>query len=176
MTALEPAPFNVMFAVHVRAATQADLPKLEWYGRYTHLRRLFQRTFREQQADRRLMLVAECNNFPIGQLFIQFVRPGMYNGKGWGYLYALRVMDMFQGHGIGSRLIQAAEAVVIERGLEWTTIAVAKDNHAARRLYERLGYTVFSEDAGRWSYPDHEGHIWHMHEPCWLLQKWIGLR
>jgi ribosomal protein S18 acetylase RimI-like enzyme len=95
---------------------------------------------------------------------------------GHGYLYAFRVMEMFRGHGIGTWLLQEAENIIVDRGLEWSTIAVAKENHSARRLYERLGYQKFAEDSGRWSYLDHKGIVRHVHEPCWLLEKHLQSR
>ncbi len=171
MTILEHPTLMVALPITVRIATQTDLPKLEWYGQYAHHRNLFRRAFHEQQLGKRLMLVADSNHFPIGQVFIQFVKPRPDNNKRWGYLYSLRVMEMFQGHGIGSCLIQEAEHAIIERGLGWATIAVAKENQAARRLYERLGYEVFGEDSGKWHYTDHHGQVRQVQEPCWLMQK-----
>lgn len=83
---------------------------------------------------------------------------------------------MFRGYGIGTRLLEEAESVILERNFPKAVIAVAKVNHSARRLYERLGYRVFAEDAGRWSYLDHEGRTRQVNEPCLLLQKQITLR
>ena len=69
-----------------------------------------------------------------------------------------------------------AESHVLARGYNYVTIAAAKTNHAARLLYERLGYEVFTDDRGEWSYTDHLGKVRHVKEPCWLLQKTITLR
>jgi ribosomal protein S18 acetylase RimI-like enzyme len=151
---------------------------MEWYGQYIHQRNLFRRAYREQQLGRRLILVADSNNFPIGHLFIQFISTAsdIADGDSRAYLYSLRVMEMFRGYGIGTRLIQEAEAIIQDRGFQWCTIGVAKDNFQAQRLYERLGYRVFAEDPGRWSYIDHEGRTRHVNEPCWLLQKQIIMR
>jgi ribosomal protein S18 acetylase RimI-like enzyme len=174
MTVLEQSMMMLSMTVKLRPAVQEDVPKLEWYGQYTHYRNLFRRAYRDQMQGKRLMLIADVENFPIGHVFIQFVHTD--NDGGWGYLYSLRVMDMFQGHGIGTRLIREAEARIEEHDLEWSTIAVAKDNPAARRLYERLGYDIFGEDSGQWSYIDHEGRTRQVSEPCFLLQKQLILR
>jgi ribosomal protein S18 acetylase RimI-like enzyme len=178
MTALERASITVSIAVTLRIATQSDIPKLEWYGQYTHHRNLFWRAYREQQLGRRLILVADSNNFPIGHIFIQFIGQdyGIADGNKRAYLYSLRVMEMFRGYGIGTCLIQEAESHIQDRGFEWITIAVGKSNHQARRLYERLDYHTFAEDPGHWSYIDHEGRTRNIHEPCWLLQKQIHVR
>jgi ribosomal protein S18 acetylase RimI-like enzyme len=174
MTALDRPSIVVSIPVTIRIGTQADLPKLEWYGQYAHHRNLFRRAFQEQQTGRRLMLIADSNSFPIGRVFIHFVRQDHENR--WAYLYSLRVMEMFRGYGIGTCLIQEAESIILDRRFQWSTIAAAKENRAALRLYERLGYEVFAEDAGNWSYTDHNGMTRQVHEPCWLLRKQIHLR
>lgn len=178
MTVLERPALTVELPVVLRLAKAADLDKLEWYGQFTHFRALFHRTFREQQQGRRLMLVADCNDFPIGQLFVQ-LSTGDYSshrGQKRAYFYSLRVMEMFRGNGIGTSLLDRAETIVANAGYRWTTIAAAKDNPAARKLYERHGYHVFNEDPGNWSYRDHEGKTQYVHEPCWILEKRLHLR
>jgi ribosomal protein S18 acetylase RimI-like enzyme len=72
--------------------------------------------------------------------------------------------------------MQEAETISQQRGCSWASISVAKDNHAARKLYERLGYRIFGEDEGRWHYVDHRGNTRQVHEPCWMLQKQIFMR
>jgi len=175
VTALEPVTMSVQLPIVFRFATKTDLPKLEWYGQYAHFRNLFSRAFREQLKGRRLMLLADCNNFPVGHVFISLrsANRAIADGERRAYLYSLRVMEMFRGHGIGTRLILEAEAILRERGITWTTIAVAKDNPHARRLYERLGYSIFAEDTGQWSYIDHKGESRVVNEPCWILEKQI---
>lgn len=164
-----------------RFATQDDLPHLEWYGQFTHFRNLFRLTYEGQQRGERLMLLADLNGYPVGQIFMLFNQQTsiwqlMTSRRGRppeqrGYLYALRVMDHLQGMGIGTRLIIEAERILVERDCAWATISVAKDNPRARQLYERLDYDVYMEDEGRWSYIDHQGRTIHVHEPCWMLEK-----
>jgi len=175
MTSLERrVALTVRIPVKLRVATAQDLPQLEWYGQYRHFRNLFRRTYREQQAGRRLMLLAEANNFPVGYIFIQFKEyPSHYTNR--AYFYSFRVMDMFQRQGIGTLLMQEAEALAVDHGLRRATIAVAKENTDARRLYERLGYSIFDEDDGNWSYVDHRGRICYVSESCWLLEKYLSI-
>jgi len=157
----------------IRLATEADLPKLEWDGRYRHFRDLFHRTFEEQRVGRRLMLVADVDGYPVGQVFVQLTSSDhvFADGRQRGYLYSLRVKEPFQRQGLGTRLIQAAEAALRQRGYSWAVIAAAKENPSARRLYERLGYRVFTEDPGHWQYTDTEGVVHTVVEPCWVLEK-----
>mgnify|MGYP000456889477 CR=1 FL=1 len=173
MTARELSNFTVRVDVQLRLAIRADLPKLEWFGQYTHYRTLFKRAYREQQEGRRLMLVADCNDFPIGHVFIQLQSDenAIADGYSRAYLYSLRVMELFRGRGIGTRLLREAEAHVRSRGFHWTTIAVAKENGGALRLYERLGYQIFRDDPGIWSYRDESNETHWVNEPCWILEK-----
>jgi ribosomal protein S18 acetylase RimI-like enzyme len=124
------------------------------------------------------MLLAVTNDFPVGRVFIQFrsSERKVADGCTRAYLYSLRVMEMFRGKGIGTRLLQEAESLILERGFRRATIAVAKDNFNARRLYERMGYAIFKDDPGKWSFLDHRGLVRHVTEPCWLLQKNLWLR
>lgn len=174
MTTREYPDLRISLPVEIRAAKEFDLPLLEWYGQYSHFRNLFRHAYRDQLSGIRLMLVADCNQFPIGTIFILYMNEDEPNRQ--AYLYSLRVMDMFQRQGIGTRLMMEAEAQVLARGYDCVTISVAKTNPVARRLYERLGYQIFMEDRGEWSYTDDLGKVRHVKEPCWMLQKTISLR
>lgn len=175
MTAVERRAISLQIDVKFRFAEEEDLPKLEWYGQYTHFRRVFQRAYEDQLAGRRLMLLADVNGWPIGQVFIQLesLDDSLAHLGKRGYLYSLRVMDHLQRGGIGTALVREAESILISEGYSSVSIAAAKDNPGARRLYERLGYRVFMEDSGRWSYIDHEGRTRHVSEPCWVLEKYL---
>ncbi len=173
MTAADDPTFSLELRVTLRNARRDDLPRLEWYGQYKHFRNLFRRAYREQQTGRRLILLADLNGFPVGYVFIHFKKEAASRRA---YLYSFRVMEMFRGQGIGTRLIQEAEAIIIARNIERVVIAVAKTNLDAKRLYERLAYRVFAEDDGRWRYTDHRGITHYVHEPCWLLEKFLSPR
>ena len=163
--------FEFKTEIHIRPAIAADLPLLEWYGQYTHFRRVLQRTFEDQQTGKRLMLLADLNNFPIGQIFLLLKVPPNRAHKPSGYLYSLRVLSHMQGMGIGTRLVSAAEEILTTRGFYSAIISATKDNVRARSLYERLGYRVFAEDAGKWNYENHLGETVYVQQPCWMLHK-----
>jgi len=173
MTTAEPTTFNINLPIHIRIARKDDVHLLEWYGQYKHFRNLLRRAYREQMQGKRLMLVADCNDFPIGQIFIQLKSNNrqIANGFNRAYFYSFRVMEIFRGNGIGTRLIESAESTIQQRGYNWATIAVAKENIHAIRLYERLGYQKFGEDPGQWHYTDHRGEVRNVNEPCWILEK-----
>ncbi|MEM9953838.1 MAG: GNAT family N-acetyltransferase [Chloroflexota bacterium] len=164
---------TVELTVQIRQLQQSDLAKLEWYGQFSHYRRLFMRSYQGQVAGNRLMLVADVKDFPVGRLFIQFHSKGsrLSDGQTKAYLYSFHVMEMFRGQHIGTKLIHTAEDILNQRDFQYVTIAVSKENEGALRLYQRQGYTIYSDDAGQWQYRDHRGRVRYVNDPCWLLQK-----
>jgi ribosomal protein S18 acetylase RimI-like enzyme len=174
MTALDdPGSLQLAFTVAVRQAEKDDVKKLEWHGQFRHFRNLIRRAYQEQRKGRRLMLVVDFNGFPIAQIFVQFTANNrrIADGQTRAYLYSFRVMDLFQRQGIGTYLMHQAEHELIQRGFLYATIAVAKDNEGAQRLYSRLGYHVIGDDPGKWHYIDHRGMTQYVNEPCWVLEK-----
>lgn len=161
--------------IRIRQATAADLNALEWDGEYTHYRRLFKRAIEEAQRGRRVLLLAEIEDQVVGQIFLQLMTRATFSTKraSSAYLYAFRVKLPYRNRGVGSRLLHAAEANLGARGFRRAVISVAKSNLAARRLYERAGYAVFTVDPGEWSYFDHEGQLREVHEPAFVMEKWL---
>ena len=154
--------------VVIRTGKEPDLPAMEWEGEYRRYRRLYKMAMEEAKAGRRLILVAEVDGRIIGQIIVQLNRA---DAAGTGYLYAFRVRPEWRNRGIGTRLIQVAEASLVRMGFRRALIAVARDNPGARRLYERMGYVLFAEDAGEWSFIDDRGQLQRVVEPSWLLEK-----
>ena len=173
MDLVQESTVKLNMMLQFRLATEADLPLLEWYGQFTHFRRLYHKTYQDQCDGIRQMLLADLNGFPIGQIFIllNFAARKRAEGGVRGYLYALRVLDHMRCMGIGTYLIEHAEQRLTQHGYQWSTISVAKTNVKARRLYERLGYCIFRDDPGRWHYVNHVGKVVDVNEPCWMLEK-----
>lgn len=170
------AELSITLNVTIRQLIKDDLRKLEWHGEFKHYRRLFWRSYQGQLKNTRLMLVADVNNMPVGRLFIQFSSPRskVSDGNSKAYLYSFNVMNVFRGHGLGTRLIQHAESILIQKDFRIATIAVSKENNGALRLYQRQNYTIYGEDEGRWQYYDHRGRLKRVYDPCWLLEKQLG--
>ncbi len=161
--------------MRIRFASGADLKALEWEGEYAHYRHLFKRAIEEARHGRRILLLAEIKGQVVGQIFVQLTTRAAFSTRGAssGYLYAFRVKIPYRNRGVGGQLLQEAEVNLAARGFRRAVISVAKSNLAARRLYEREGYTVFAEDPGRWSYIDHEGRLREVHEPAFVMEKWL---
>lgn len=159
----------------IREAREPDLPTLEWEGAFTHFREMYRRAFEETRTGRRIMLVAEVDARVVGQIFIQLdspPKPGSHT-RASAYLYSFRVRPEYRQQGIGTQLLQAAEERLLARGYRRTVISVAVVNETARRLYERLGYSVFTRDPGQWSYVDDRGQLQQVDEPAYVLEKYL---
>ncbi|MEW6567480.1 MAG: GNAT family N-acetyltransferase [Chloroflexota bacterium] len=157
----------------IREATPGDLPAMEWEGEYRRYRRLYRQAMAEANAGRYRILLAEADRQVVGQVLVRLgvAPPQLGDPADAGYLHALRVRPAYRNQGLGSRLISEAETLLRRQGYRRVALAVAKDNTAARRLYERLGYNVVADDPGGWSYLDDEGRLRHVREPAHILQK-----
>lgn len=157
----------------IRPATPDDLPAMEWEGEYRRYRRLYQQAMAEVPSGRCCILLADAGGTVVGQVVVRFgaAPPQLGDVSEVGYLHAVRVRAAFRNRGIGSQLIAEAEALLRRRGFRRAALAVARNNPAARRLYQRLGYSVVAEDPGEWSYLDDEGRLRQVHEPAHIMEK-----
>lgn len=73
---------------------------------------------------------------------------------GWAFLwnldsdeptFGLAVADDYQGRGLGASLAREVMDAAAHLGLARVVLTVVKDNHRARRLYERLSFSVYGE-------------------------------
>ncbi len=160
--------------VRIRPLQEGDLPALEWGGEYAHFRRLYAEAFQRMQKKLAIHWVADLPGAGIiGQVFIQLScdRPELADGRDRAYLYSFRIRPAYRGQGLGTLILNTVENDLRRRRFRSITLNVAKDNYAAARLYQRVGYVIVAHEPGIWSYPDDEG-IWHhMEEPAWRMEK-----
>ena len=155
--------FNVSLPVTIRKCAAEDLPEMEWFGLFTHDRETIHDVFRRQQRGESLMLVADINGHPAGQVWIDLatLRP-----RSTGWLWAVRVFPWFERLGIGWLLIRGAEQALRRRGFEYAELAVDKHNPASA-FYERLGYRCMgSMYEERYSDGGAAAHV-----PQWVYRK-----
>lgn len=168
-----PQPIPLALTYYIRVASRSDLPKLEWYGSQAHTRPYIHQAYKAMLAGRRIMIVADLNDFPVGQIYVQYDSKNKLHADGAtrGYIYAFRVMEHLRRCGIGTQLLKSAERVLIERGFKVATLQVSKRNETARRLYQKNGYRVFNEDPGHWYYIDSNGEQQEVNDPTWVMEK-----
>jgi ribosomal protein S18 acetylase RimI-like enzyme len=159
---------KIQITITFRLCQQADLPNLEWFGEYADHRDIFRQTFERQEKGEIIMLVAEANHFPVGQIWIDLTKEGQ---NGIGILWALRVLPPLQNLGIGSRLIAIAEELLKNKDFLIAEIGVEKDNGDAKRLYERLGYQVVGDNVEEWDYTTPGGEVKHEMIEEWIMHK-----
>lgn len=132
----------------IRRASAGDLPALaRAFGQHHY----FADRVRRQEAERGVLLLAWLRGVPVGDLYVWWERPEepeiAERLPDVPLLNHLEVGPPYRNKGIGTRILLAAETLLIHRGHERVALGVEPSNEDAIRLYERLGYA-------RWPYPD----------------------
>lgn len=76
-----------------------------------------------------------------------------------------------RGRGVGTALVNAAEALARERGRTRIGLGVEKGNSRAASLYSRLGYSAITSYIDRWSYKGVAGIEHHHADACMFMTK-----
>ncbi len=163
--------------VIIRHLIFSDLPHLEWNGEYKHLRQVYLNAYKFRNQGKNVLWVADLpQNGIIGQVFIQLnsVRKDLADGFFSAYLFAFRIKPDFRNAGLGTRMYSVVENDLIKRNFREITLNVAKDNHQALRLYQRLGFEIIGSEPGEWSYRDHDDKLRNVVEPAWKMIKSIS--
>jgi ribosomal protein S18 acetylase RimI-like enzyme len=123
-----------------RPARLEDLPSLLELEQYFPTDRLSRRSLRrlifQAQAG---LFVYEENGVVIGDIVVLYRRNSTR-----ARLYSLIVHPAYQGRGIATALLSAAERSATQRGCDVLSLEVRADNAAALRLYQKMGYTVIA--------------------------------
>lgn len=113
-------------------------------------RELLNRYFAEQQALARMVLVAEKDGHAAGYLtLLPYAEAGPFAGKGIPEIKDFNVLIRFRRQGIGTRLMDCAEALAGEQN-DYVCLGVGlySDYGAAHRMYVKRGY--LPDDSGVW--------------------------
>lgn len=138
-------------AITLRPARIDDLDALvELEKRCFDSDRLSRRSFRHWlRQDDPGLIVAEDQSGLAGYALVI-----LHRGTRLARLYSIAIDPDRRGQGLGERLMGAAEAYAHEHKRLYLRLEVRRDNRAAIRLYERLGYRLFGEHPDY--YEDHE--------------------
>lgn len=153
--------------VAVRLCTDGDLAALEWDGLFSDHREIIENAFARQRAGTNVMLVAAEGDRIVGQVWIDLEK-GL---PGAPLLWALRVHPSEQGRGIGTALLDMAEAWLLAHGFSKASIGVEKSNATALRLYNRKGFRVRTALVEHVGFTRPDGVRQEMTLDLWLLQK-----
>lgn len=129
-------------AVHprIRPALRADVPRLaELERRCFSTDRLSPRSLQRMAgSETASLLVAEDGDRLLGYSLMLFHR-----GTSLARLYSIALAPEARGLGIAEALLRSGEEIAVERGKVFVRLEVNTANHAAIRLYEKLGYRRF---------------------------------
>lgn len=103
-------------------------------------RRTLSRAIRNETAS---VVVAELNEIIAGYVLLLF-RKGATAAR----LYSLAIAPGARGQGAARALVDAAAAKALDRGCARLRLEVRQSNLAARRLYERAGFTLIATKPG----------------------------
>ena len=163
--------FTMPLQITIRLCTEADLPNLEWFGMFTEHREIIRSAFDRQALGDTEMLVADANNFPVGQVWIDYARK---RDENCSLLWAVRVLPALQRTGIGARLIRAAENMIRQRTVVSVEVEIERNNSKARHFYERLGYQFTSTASDSYSYITPDGVPMTVPLDLWIFRKKIS--
>lgn len=143
----------------LRIATPDDLDRLaELWGQLIADQNRYTRSVQRTKANRARMrqhlekllppkqvLVLDTPDGPMGfaAVVVNPARLDMFYAS--AAISDLYVAPAYRGQGWGKHLLQAAVAMIRERGLHAATITVAAGNDAARELYRALGFEPMTE-------------------------------
>lgn len=134
---MTPSPATA--AVRVRRAELSDLDDLVALEQATFDSDQISRAqFRRHlDSDSARVLVASANRRRFLGTAMVFFRKGSRVAR----LYSIASLPEARGKGVGTALIDAAEAAARQRRCQSLRLEVRTDNDSAIRLYERLGYS-----------------------------------
>lgn len=152
-----------MSGVSVRRCTADEVDRIA--ALEPEERNYARRTFARQSAGECAYLVAWIDDEPAGSGELEWAPvPELKN---------LQVAAAHRGRGIGSAIVAAAEVAAADFTRLW--IEVSEDNPAARRLYERLGYTPTGRtETYSYTYVDPAGVKHSITETAEYLEKRLG--
>ena len=92
--------------------------------------------------------VAECRSEIVGVAFIvSHDNPYKWFDAAWSYIRLVGVLPGFEGKGIGKKLTQLCIDHAKEMGEKTVALHTSEFQHAARHIYESLGFTKVKEFA-----------------------------
>ncbi|HJR26143.1 MAG TPA: GNAT family N-acetyltransferase [Acidimicrobiales bacterium] len=112
-----------------------DLGHLDWSGSRAHLRSVARQLERIADGEAEYLVARGPDGTPVAKAGID------YGVARWrGVIWQVVVRAELQGLGLGTRLLEEAEARMRARGCRLAVLSVEVDNPRAQALYERLGY------------------------------------
>ena len=165
----------------IRSCRPEEVPVLEQVSPSPGTSQFHLRRYERQLAGEVIYLTAWLEGSPVGNLCLILGGPDNPQARDrlppGPEINAFDVIPSHRNRGIGSALIGEAERRARDLGHESTVLGVEVNNHAARRLYERLGYREWPHGQMRDSYTwtDDAGHEHEQEEIVTWMEKRLGV-
>lgn len=118
------------------------------FGQRSRIRRNVKSDFQEAQAGRRLILGAWSGDHIVGTVQLVWADAEPTGERPTALIHHARVHPDSQRRGIGTALMDAAEAEARKQGFAMLKLDVEPSNEPAVRFYERRGYQRISKHLG----------------------------
>jgi len=136
-------------SLEIRSLTAAELPLLFRLFDYNDPNDMLRENRRRMEAGTLEIFVLFLNGTLTGELHVSYAPDAPAEATGAeesipgkrAYLFAYRVHIDAQGKKLGQTLLDAVLRTLEARGYTEFTIAVEDDNHLARHIYEKFGFT-----------------------------------
>ena len=154
---------SIMPSVRIRAATQADIPRLVALPFSGGLPAKHRDRVERQDRGEALYLLALLGDRIIGHLLLKWNGPHSADIRrlvaSCAEIEDFVVAPGLRGRGVGGALLDAADTHSRERGVTRIGLSVGLENPSARAIYEHRGYVVVpgSEHRVSWLQPDATG-------------------
>ena len=132
--------------------TNSDLPAITWSGSATHMESVAGKLAKVASGSVEYLVARAPSGQPIAKACIDYSEH-----PGAGTLTQLATLSELQGYGIGTRIIEAAEARIRQHGQHMAIMGVEDSNPRARALYERLGYKPTGREKVSWTETNEKG-------------------
>ncbi len=136
-------------SAEIRVLTAAEIPLLPRLFSYNDVEEMFRTAKIRMDAGKMEIYALFLDGVLQGELRVSFDNSDPNEDTADGvtipgvraYLYAFRVHDDVQGQGWGQRLLRHTLDALRKKGYCEFTIGVEDDNHLARHIYEKHGFT-----------------------------------
>jgi len=165
----------------IRESREEDLPLLEQTSPSPGTSRFHHRRHERQVRGEAVYLIAWLDGSPVGNLCLILSGPDNDEARErlahGPEINAFDVVPAIRNRGIGSALIDAAERRARDLGHTATVLGVEVGNHAAHRLYERLGYRdwPYGETEESYTWTDDTGTEREQHETIIWMEKQLAV-
>ncbi|MGW1118335.1 GNAT family N-acetyltransferase [Streptomyces tanashiensis] len=158
---------DIVLKPSVRDLVHADLASCGWAGSDHHLVGVARQLERARAGDVDYLAVCPAaTDIPVAKGGVDYQVK-----EGAGTLWQLAVHPALQSCGIGTFLVEAAEARIRGRGVRRAELAVEESNPRARALYERLGYVAYDRRPDAWDEQAPDGSLHRYETMCTLMRK-----